>query len=114
MLLMKTDKVTIPLYGNSVLVAGKLVKEPKAIGHFQRETSKPTERELTLFYPESVKGKKKDGWINSWGEAVVISVADLVKNGHLDLFEDPAAAEETVKRETPRPEISIEDTDNDR
>lgn len=37
MLLMKTDKVIIPLYGNSVLVAGKLVKEPEAIGHFQRE-----------------------------------------------------------------------------
>lgn len=33
MLLMKTDKVKIPLYGNSVLVAGKLVKEPEAIGH---------------------------------------------------------------------------------
>lgn len=96
MLLMKTDKVTIPLYGNSVLVAGKLVKEPEAIGHFQRETSKPTERELTLFYPESVGGKKKDGWNNSWGEVVIIDAADLVKHGRLDLFEDPAEAEKLI------------------
>ena len=114
MLLMKNDKVTIPLYGNSVFIDGKPVKEPEATGHFKSKTLRPTERELAFFYPESVGGKKKDGWNNIWGEAVIIDVADLVKNGHLDLFEDPAAAEEAVRRETPRPEISIEDTDNDR
>jgi len=114
MILMKTDKITIPLYGNSVLIDGELTEEPEATGHFKNKTLKPTERELAFFYPESVKGKKKDGWNNCWGEVVIIDAADLVKHGHLDLFKDPAAAEEAIKRETPRPEISIEDTDNDR
>lgn len=109
MVLMKTDRITIPLYGNAAVIDGEIVEEPKATGRFREKTVRSTLRELAFFYPENVEGKQKDGWTNIWGEAEVIPVSTLIEKGHLDLFEDPEAAKEAIKGEAPLPEISEED-----
>ena len=109
MVLMKTDRITIPLYGISVFLDGKLVEEPKATGRFREKTVRSTQRELAFFYPENVEGKQKDGWDNFWGESEVIPVSTLIEKGRLDLFVDPEAAKEAIKGEAPLPEISEED-----
>lgn len=96
MLLMKTEKVTLPMYGNEALIDGKKVKNPKASGRFTEKTLCPCGRELALFLPWSIEGRNPDGWGVVAPEGYIIDAADLVRNGHLDLFVDPAEAEKLI------------------
>lgn len=97
MLLMKTEKVTLPMYGNVAMINGKEVKNPTACGRFTGKTMCPAGRELALFLPWDVEGKKPDGWNVIAPEGYIIDAAELVRRGHLDLFKDPAEAEKLIK-----------------
>lgn len=96
MLLMKTEKVTLPMYGNVATIKGKKIKNPTASGHFLGKTMRPAERELALFLPWDVEGHNPDGWGVIAPEGYILDAAELVKHGHLDLFVDPAEAEKLI------------------
>ena len=99
MLVMKTDKVTIPLYGNTATINDEVVTDPKATGQFCGRTRKIVDRELAFFYPQTVEGRRKNGFTDFWSDLVIVSVADLVEHGLFYLFEDPEAAKAAAAEE---------------
>ena len=92
MFLMKTNTVTIPMYGNEAIIKEKRVSEPQARGRFRRETIRVKEKDLALFYPDLVEGVKRNGYTNLFPSCYILSVADLMNNGHSDLFENQDSA----------------------
>ncbi len=95
-MIMKTDTVTLPMFGNYGWVNGEKV-QPIATGHFKKFTIKPCGRALALFIPHSVEpiGEDKYGFDISWPQLFPICVEDLIENGYSDLFEDLESKTET-------------------
>lgn len=95
-MLMKTDTVTLPMFGNYGWLNGERIR-PIATGHFKKHTLKPCGREIAIFIPNKVEPSKEDefGFDIAWPQIFPIIVKDLLENGYSDLFVDLESKTET-------------------